>query len=359
MSSRLAIKVFRLPFLFLAMLCLLVGLWSGLTRIGWDLGLLPLTMHHGAIMVGGFLGTLISLEKIIPLKRKSLFAIPVVSAASMLFFALNEPLISFYCLVLASAGLCAVFVYYQLKEKNLIYLLMAGGSICWLIGNIALISKRFYPAAFPWWLAFALLIIVSERLELMKFLPITKRHKLTLVLLLMLYLAGIMFPFHGPGNIISGAALVAVSLWLLRNDIIGIALHKKDLPKFVAVALMCGYIGMMFAGVLSIAFRDQPYAYDAVVHTFFLGFVFSMIFAHGPIILPGVLGISFKPYHPLLYVWLFFLHLSWVMRLAGDLVLSTETRKLSAMMSATTIFCYFLTMAISIFAYQSRHAKVL
>jgi hypothetical protein len=52
----------------LAFFCLLTGLWSGLTRLGWELTALPSTLHHGAIMVGGFIGTLIRLEKIIPLR---------------------------------------------------------------------------------------------------------------------------------------------------------------------------------------------------------------------------------------------------------------------------------------------------
>lgn len=353
------IKFFRLPFVLLAMLCLVLGLWSGLNRIGWDLGILSLTMHHGAIMVGGFLGTLISLEKIIPLKRKWLFAIPIASAASVMFFILNQPLISFYCLVLASAGLCGIFLFYLLKEKNLIHVLMLGGSICWLTGNLLLIAAKFYPMAFPWWVGFMLLIIVSERLELMKFLPVTSRQKFVLVLCLIAYVAGTLFSFHGLGNIISGLALIAISAWLLRSDIVVISIRKTGLQKFVAIALLCGYIAVMFTGVFYISLADQPYAYDAVAHTFFLGFVFCMIFAHGPIILPGVLGISFKPYHPLLYVWLFFLHASWIIRVVGDLLLSGEIRKLSGMISASAIISYFVTVATLTFLNQTRHAKVL
>ena len=76
----------RLPFLFLAAASLIFGLWTGLNRIGWNLHMSGASMHHGAIMVGGFLGTLISLEKIIPLKRKFLFAVPTMSGASLLSF---------------------------------------------------------------------------------------------------------------------------------------------------------------------------------------------------------------------------------------------------------------------------------
>ncbi len=87
------IKITRLPFILFAILCLLTGLWTGLSRIGWDIYISPASAHHGAIMVGGFLGTLIALEKIIPLKKRALFAIPLISAFSVVLFILNEPLL--------------------------------------------------------------------------------------------------------------------------------------------------------------------------------------------------------------------------------------------------------------------------
>lgn len=353
------INYFRLPFVFLAMGCLLLGLWSGLTRIGWDLTLISLSTHHGAIMVGGFLGTLISLEKIIPLKRKVLFFIPALSAASVVLFLLHQPLMSFFLLVFASAGLSGVFMYYLLREKDIIYWLMLGGAICWLVGNVLLVTRKFYPLAFPWWLAFTLLIITSERLELMKFLPVKKRTKQLLLLFLGIYIAGTLLSFHGTGHHLSGIALIFTSVWLMRYDLIGISIRKNALPRFAAVALLSGYVAMLFTGIFLLALNDQSLAYDAVVHTYFLGFVFSMIFAHGPIIMPGVLGISFKPYHKILYAWLMLLHLSWIIRISGDIILDLDMRRISGIVSVCAILCYFATIATLTITHQRRHAKVL
>lgn len=353
------INLFRLPFLFLAALSLIVGLWSGLDRIGWDLNTLGVSMHHGAIMVGGFLGTLISLEKILPLKKRALFAIPAISGASTLFFYAQLPIAAWSCLILASLGLSAVFLHYFLREKNLIYLLMLGGGISWLIGNIVLISDRFYPLAFPWWLAFALFVITSERVELTKFLPVTNRAKSILVGLLACYLLGVMMSFHGNGSFISGVALTGVSVWLMKYDLIGISMHQTGLTRFVAIALLSGYISMLFTGILIVSLDNQPLAYDAVVHLFFVGFVLSMILAHGPIILPGVLGISAKPYHKLLYLWLGLLHASWLMRVPADLVLQFEIRKFSGIVTSVAIVGYFATIAALTAKTLRRHAKVL
>lgn len=101
----------------------------------------------------------------------------------------------------------------------------------------------------------------------------------------------------------------------------------------------------MLEGVFLIALPDVPFAYDIIVHTFFLGFVFSMIFAHGPVILPGVLGLPVKPYHPLLYVPLVLLVASVVLRIiAGMNLLPHEARQWSAWMTATAMVFYFVTL---------------
>jgi hypothetical protein len=342
---------FRLPFLFVAILCLFVGLLTGLNRIGWSVSLSGATSHHGAIMVGGFLGTLIGLEKVIPLKRKFLFFIPFLSGSSIVFFLAGQSLTSFVCIVIASAGLCIVLIYYLYREKSIIYALMAAGAACWLVGNLLLMTTSFYPMSFPWWLGFGLLIVTAERLELSKFLPVRFRMKALLVGLLAAYVCGLLLSFHGAGVFISAASLVGVAIWLLRFDIIGISMRKDGLPRFVAMALTCGYVSLLGTGVLMLSLDNEPLAYDAVVHSFFIGFIFSMIFAHGPIILPGVVGITVKPYHKILYLWL--------IRICGDIILDFSLRKHSGYITALAILGYLITIASLTGMTQRRHAKVL
>lgn len=59
--------------------------------------------------------------------------------------------------------------------------------------------------------------------------------------------------------------------------------------------------------------------YDAMGHTIFLGFVFSMVFAHAPVIVPAVLGVAF-PYGRALYAPLALLHVGLAIRLLGGLL---------------------------------------
>jgi hypothetical protein len=55
-----------------------------------------------------------------------------------------------------------------------------------------------------------------------------------------------------------------------------------------------------------------------MLHAVFLGFVFSMIFGHAPIILPALLGVP-QVYHPAFYAHLTLLHLTLLARVIGDL----------------------------------------
>jgi hypothetical protein len=352
------IKRERLPIVFLAMLCLLSGLWSGLSRIGWDIYVLPVTAHHGAVMVGGFLGTLIALEKIIPLKKKELYIIPVLNAISVFFFFVRKPGISIALLITSSAALVFVFYHYFRTQRKIIYVLMLLGAVSWLTGNILLMTRLFYPLAFPWWTAFALFIITAERLEVMTFLPVGKSHKIVLVTLLLGFIVGILFSFHGTGSLICGLSLTGASLWLMRHDLIGVNIKKQGLHKFMAVTLLTGYIALLMTGVFFFALSEQWLTYDALVHSFFIGFVFSMIFAHGPIILPGILGITATPFSRILYLWLGLLQASWLVRFFADVTLALEIREISGLLSVVAILGYFATIAV-LTVRSRQHAEVL
>lgn len=351
------IKKERLPIVLFAMFCLLSGLWSGLNRIGWDIAILPITAHHGAIMVGGFLGTLIALEKIIPLKKKSLYLIPVLNALSVVFFFANQPKISIYILIISSTSLAFVFLYYFRTQQTVIYILMLLGAICWLVGNVLLLTRFFYPLAFPWWAAFGLFIIAAERLELMKFFPVSKLSKKIFISLLLCFVIGVLFSFHGIGSIICGLALIGLSIWLMENDLIGVNLRKRDMPKFVSISLLAGYVALLLTGIFFLILSDQWLTYDAIVHSFFIGFVFSMIFAHGPMILPGIMGISAPPFNQALYYWLVLLQVSWLVRSFSDVAVEMELRKISGLLSAVAIVGYFITIWLLTVKSQ-RHAKL-
>ncbi len=340
----------RLPFMIFAFINLLVGMLAGLIRIGWKFSVNSIAVHHGAIMVGGFLGTLILLEKVIPLKKKILFVFPVINAFSLLmvvprFYQLGQAF-----LLIGALGLVIVFLlYFKRQPHDLSIVIMIVGACCQMGGHIMLISKQLYPMAFPWWMAFILFVIVGERVELSKFLPVTRQNKAMLISFLSLFLVGLFLPLHGIGKYLSGLALLLIAIWLMRHDVISVAIKKEGLTRFSGMALLIGCISLMFTGFFLIGLPNTPFAYDAIVHTFFLGFAFSMIFAHGPIILPGVLGFNVKPYHPTLYIPLVTLVLSLFLRLLADLaILPYFLRSWSGWISALSILLYFVLLVTHI-----------
>lgn len=351
-------KAKRLIFMLLALLSLVTGIWTGLIRMGAGLPFLNAMTHHGAIMTGGFLGTLICLEKAIPLKRGVFLAVPVISASSLLFFITGYNNMAIIALILAGLGLCSIYVVYLRRQYELSLFLMLSGAIAWTTGNVMLFTPGVYPQALAWWICFMLFTIVGERLELSKFLPITNRHKYALLLFLLVFLAGIGLTFHGSGKYLSASALILISTWLMRYDVVSVNLKKDRLTRFSGVALLGGYIALLLTGFFLMTLQRAPFGYDIIVHTFFLGFIFSMIFAHGPFILPALIGVPVKPYHLLFYLPLTLLLLSVTMRIAADVsLLPYSFRLVSGWISGGSILLYFvLLMTLTIRAV--RRAKV-
>lgn len=76
----------RLPLLALGGLSLIAGIWAGLVRLGWRLPVpsVAAMSDHGALMIGGFLGTLISLERAVALARGWAYAAPLLTGLSQL-----------------------------------------------------------------------------------------------------------------------------------------------------------------------------------------------------------------------------------------------------------------------------------
>jgi len=234
---------------------------------------------------------------------------------------------------------------------------MLVGAGCLIVGNAMLIKTQFYPASFPWWMGFLLLTITAERIELSKFLPVSSNAKYLLLSFLAVFLLGLLIPFHGMGKYLSAFAMIGIAVWMLKHDVMRIGLKKEGLTKFSSVALLIANGWLIVNGILLISIPDTAYSYDILVHSFFIGYTFAMIFAHGPIILPGVLGITAKPFHFILYGWLFLVQGSLFLRLIADSLFNAEWRRWSGILSGIGILLYFITLVVLVVREQ-RNAKV-
>ena len=172
----------NLPFLLLAILALLAGLWAGLVRLPWPLPPLrpTLPMAHGPLMVGGFLGTLIGLERAVGLS-----ALGRAGAGPMP--RLRWPGWAACCcsracqvgparcaITLGSAVLLAAMLSIVRLQPLLHTWVMALGSLAWLSGNVLWLAGRSIPEVVLWWAGFLVLTIVGERLEFSRLLRLSR-----------------------------------------------------------------------------------------------------------------------------------------------------------------------------------------
>ncbi len=324
-GNQMKLNRFPLPFLFFAILGLLAALWAGLMRLGWQLPALTpsLAMLHGPVMISGFLGTLITLERAVAMKQKWMYIPPLLSGLGWLIAAIlpNLP-VGVIFLTLASLGGVAILSEIVRREFALHTVTMFLGSAAWLTGNLLwMFGWQIYQVVFLW-MAFLVLTIAGERLELSRVLRPTQIQQTLFGAIIAILITGIITALFNLqfGTLLSGLGLLFLPLWSLRNDIAWRNIrHKLPLTRYIAWCLALGLIWLGVGGGLSLGFGAQVAGprYDALLHVVFVGFVISMIFGHAPIIFPAILGIPIN-FQPAFYFHLGLLHVSLLMRVVGD-----------------------------------------
>ncbi len=339
-------KIFLvIPFVLVS---LILGMLAGLFRMGWSIPMGTVAGEHGALMVGSFLGTLICLERIVALKKKWMYIIPVLSGSSLIFFLTGHQAIAMGMLTVGSLGLVYIYIDLIRRFGEYYFYVMALGALGWAIGNIIMIKESFYPLAAPWWIVFILLTVFGERLELSKFLPKSPMKQNTMIAAIVVFLVGIVLPYHDYGQIVAGAGMILMSAWLLHYDIARKSAKAAGIHQFTGTLLLAGYFWLALSGLFMMAKFNILYQYDAMLHSFFLGFAFSMIFAHAPIIFPGVAGLAMRPYHKSLVVWAVLLQIGILCRILADVLMHVDARMIAGMLNAVVILGFFINLVIII-----------
>jgi hypothetical protein len=151
---------------------------------------------------------------------------------------------------------------------------------------------------------------------------------------------------HPTGVRLTGLGFVALALWLGIYDIARRTVRRQGLTRYIAVNLLLGYFWLAAGGLLSLRHGEMMAGplYDAWLHAIFLGFVFSMIFAHALIILPAVTGL-FIPYNPILYGPVLLMQLALALRILSDLLLWQPGRMWGGMLNGLAILWFLLEVA--------------
>jgi hypothetical protein len=316
----------RVPLLLVGLLSMAGGTWLGLARLGWNLPLpwQDQLIAHGPLMVCGFLGTLISLERAVGFGSPWGYAAPVLIAAGAVMLDLG-PLGSFapWLITAGSLVIVAIFVVAWRRHASLFIATMTLGALAWTVGNVQWLGGAPIFRVVFWWLAFLVLTIAGERLELNRLLRPSPIVRAEFVLAVAVVLGGVAATtwWPEPGVRALGVGLIAVTSWLARHDVARRTVYQRGLTRFMAVSLLGGYAWLGVGGAIAaVTGAAMPgVMYDALLHAVFVGFVISMVFAHAPIIFPAVLGVPLT-YRPSFYLHVGVLHVSLVLRVVGDLV---------------------------------------
>jgi len=340
----------RGPLLLLGAAALVTGAWAGLARLGAVATTPASPMDHGPLMVSGFLGTVIALERAVAARTTWAMLAPALCGAGAVALLAGQP---FAGAVLLSAG-SALVVAVQLTmlrggaELHLVVLTLAAAS--WLAGNVLLAMGRAVFDVVPFWLVFLVGTIAAERLELNRVLPRTPFTRASFLLGLGLLVGGAVLglAWRDAGMRVLGAGALALAAWMLRFDVARRTIRQSGAVRYIAAALLAGYAWLGVAGALALAY-GHPMAgprYDALLHSVLVGFVFSMIFGHALVIVPAVLGLR-VPFRERFYVHLGLLHLSLIARLAGDFSGLLPLRQAGAWANVAAIALFLASTALA------------
>lgn len=349
---------YRLPLLALGGAALLAGMWAGLLRLGWALPTVRagLPADHGPLMVSGFLGTLISLERAVALAadRRWPYLAPLLAGLGSAVLVLGLPWpIGPALMAAGSLAMLAMFVVIVRAQPALHTATMAAGAAAWLVGNVLWLAGAPFAVVAPLWIGFLVFTIAGERLELSRVQRLSvwalrlfaAACALLAATLLHVTFAGLRGAWLGP----FGLGLLGVAAWLLRYDVARRTVRRAGLIRYTAAGLLTGYVWLGVSGVFWLLWGGRQLAgplYDAQLHSVLLGFVMAMVFAHAPIIMPAILSAPFR-FRSALYAPVVALHLGLLARIAGDLSGSSPLRSWGGLLNVLAVMLFVALIAWS------------
>ena len=338
----------RVPLLVLGFVGLAAGVGGGLARLGF--GLPAPAELHGPLMIGGFFGVVISLERAVAIGRMWAYAGPLLAGLGTAFALHGAPAVARWLVLAASVVLLAASLDVLRRQRAMFTATLVLGAACWCLGNLLWALGWPVHEVVIGWLAFLLLTIAGERLELSRFLPPSPLATRVFAAIVAAMLASLLSARAAWGAPLFAGAALALALWLLKQDIARRTVRQRGLTRYIAVCLLAGYAWLAVGAVIILAagaFTPGTRAYDAALHAIALGFVFSMVFGHAPIIFPAVLKVA-VPYHPGFYAPLVLLHASLALRLAGDAAGHSAAVRIGALLNAIALAAFIVGTALAV-----------
>lgn len=353
----------RVPLLALGFLALIVGTGAGLARLGWPMpsAIAGAAGWHGPLMVSGFFGTVIGLERAVALGRRWAYAAPLASGAGTLLFLAGAPAAAAWAWAVGSVVLFAATTDVLRRQREAFVVVLALAAACGVVAQARLATGAAVHEFVVWWLGFLVLTIAAERLELSRLRPPSAAALRGFAVLVAAGFAALVATLPvadalAPAGVRAfGLVLLALAAWLWRHDLARRTVRQAGLTRYIAVCLLSGYAWLAVGGAVIAAAGLAPgsRAYDAALHALLLGFVFAMVFGHAPIVFPAVLRVA-VPYRPAFYAPLVLLHASVAIRLGGLALDDATLRRGGALLSALALAAFIATTIAAVVAGRRR-----
>lgn len=298
------------------------------------------------LMVLGFVGTLIALERAVALGRGWGYAAPaLLGGGALALLAPGVDRVGHPLLVAGAAMLCLVYVPLWRRQRDDAVLVSALGAVLALGGALLVLGGSDVSLALPWLAGFLVLTIGGERLELAR-LAMPDGAGTTLALLGLAVTVAVPAATMWPraGAALLGLAILLLAAWLASYDVARRTVRGSGLPRFAAACMLAGQAWLAVAGGLWLVVGHpvEGPAYDALVHAVFLGFAISMIMAHAPSILPAVTRVPL-PYRSAMWAPWLLLQVSLVVRLwGGDALGNDLAREVGGAGNAVALLLFFV-----------------
>jgi hypothetical protein len=337
-------------FMFLALLVGILRLMSlNFFATGILVDLYPL---HSIIMVFGFLAVIIMTERVagvrmIPGDQK--LKAPVVMVPSVILgvvvetigYAWRFSIVRFLGAFLLMVGCVAFMATLRFLRRNseakVSFDFMTLSAVSLLLA--AIVSAFTIPVDDMGFimllLSFPILFILGERIELTRIVSTPEsdkrfRRALTIAAAsIVLFVLGSVERVNLLANLtfLTGSILLLVvfcSVLIVENQNLRLLLKSpRPLQHYVSHHVRVAYGWAVIGMVLAVAYSLSDFEfdlYDPFIHSLTLGFIGTMMLAHGPVILPGVLKRGFNE-EKLAMLPLYVLTLAIVLRVAGELIL--------------------------------------
>ena len=357
-GARAASHRLRVILLSAGMLSMGVGLYTGLIRLGIQLPSIGsrVVVSHSALMICGFLGTVICLERAVAYDRAWVYAAPVLSAIGAIALLVGVPRFAPVVFAIAGGIVVAASAALAIRQLALFMVVLTVGAACWVAGTLQWLIGDFSAVVTGWWLDFLVLTVAAEHLELSRLRDLSRLSQIpfagAMLLLLLGSARGELAQSSAP---LTAAGLLGCAAWLLHYDIARRTVRLSGQPRFSAVAILIGHAWLGAAGVVLVLAPPgvAAFSYDALVHAIAIGFALSMIFGHAPIILPAMIGIRVQ-FTRIAYIPLVLLHLSLGLRITGDFFERADQRESGAFITLFALALYAVTLALSSIGKASR-----